>query len=286
MKTWKLSVMMIGLAGIAFGAAYARSEPEAAAKPNGAGSTITLDLGDGITLDAVLIPAGKFLMGLPGADTKDKGPENNMAQHEVTITKPFYLGKYEVTQEQYEKVMGNNPSVNKNPKHPVEGKLKWGDAQDFCAKVSKSTGKIVRLPTEAEWEYASLGGSATPPKSEPAFLNEVAWWSGNAEGKTHPVGQKKPNAYGLYDMYGNVYEWCQDWLDFYPTAAVVDPRGPEEGPIAKAGHFKGGACRVMRGGCWHPGVKTSYSTLRSAHGPNSPAGFIGFRVVVVTAKAQ
>jgi formylglycine-generating enzyme required for sulfatase activity len=197
----------------------------------------TVDLGGGVMLDLVLIPAGSFTMG--NAIVASEKPARK-----VTITKPFYLGKFEVTQEQWEAVMGNNPSEFKGPKNPVE-QVSWTDCQEFLVKLNAKAGgqggKFV-LPTEAQWEYACRAGST----GEFCFgnkekqLGEYAWWYDENSGiETHPVGEKKPNAWGLYDMHGNVCEWCQDWYGTYGAEAVDDPSGPTKG-----------TSRVYRGGGW------------------------------------
>ena len=162
-------------------------------------------------------------------------------QHEVTITKPFYMGKYVVTQEQYEAIMGNNPSHFKGAQNPVE-MVSWDDAQAFCQKLSKKSGKTVRLPTEAEWEYACRAGTSTKYYSGDSEedLKRVAWYEANSNDTTHPVGQKEPNKFGLYDMHGNVWQWCQDWYGDYTANEVADPQGPAQG-----------ASRVLRGGSWY-----------------------------------
>ena len=231
---------------------------------------LTLDLGGGVKLDLVLISPGKFMMGSPAGE-KDRS--NDETQHEVTLSKPFYIGKYAVTQEQYEKVMGANPSNFKGAKNPVET-VSWDDAQDFCKKLSATSGKTVRLPTEAEREYACRAGSTT------AFcfgdnengLADYAWYASNSDSKTHPVGEKKPNAWGLYDMHGNVFEWCQDWYGDYPAGAATDPQGAAQG-----------AGRVLRGGCWGVAPRYCRSAFRD---DNYPVGRLdghglGFRVVAV-----
>jgi len=192
-----------------------------------------VDLGNDVKLGMVLIPAGSFTMG----------DDNEKPAHKVTITKPFYLGKYEVTQEQWEAVMGNNPSKFKGPKNPVE-QVSWDDCQQFLVKLNTKAsgqgGKFV-LPTEAQWEYACRAGSTSKFcfGDEEKQLGEYAWYNENSGGKTHPVGEKKPNNFGLYDMHGNVWEWCQDWYVKYDADAVDDPSGPAMG-----------ANRVHRGGCW------------------------------------
>jgi formylglycine-generating enzyme required for sulfatase activity len=208
-----------------------------------------------------------------GSPVTEKGREAAESQHAVTISKAFYMGKYTVTQEQYEKVMGSNPSKFKGAKKPVEN-VSWDDAQEFCRKLSTTSAKTVRLPTEAEWEYACRAGSATAYcfGDDEAGLAEYAWHG--TSGTTDPVGEKKPNAWGLYDMHRNVYEWCQDRYGDYPAGAATDPQGPVEG-----------ADRVMRGGCW----VTSPGDCRSAHrikvspsirGVDFLGMSFGFRVVV------
>ena len=191
------------------------------------------DLGKGINLEMVLIPAGKFMMGSPAFE---KGRRDKEKQHQVTLTKPFYMGKYEVTQEQWEAVMGNNPSIKtKGAKLPVTD-VSWEDCQDFIKKLNAKTNGGYRLPPEAEWEYACRAGTTTAY----SFGNEItpndATYSAS---KPVPVGSYKPNAFGLYDMHGNVWEWCDDWYGDYPAGAVTDPKGPAEGggPVLRGGAF-------------------------------------------------
>ena len=231
---------------------------------------LELDIRDGVKMECVLVQPGKFQMGSPASETGRSAEEK---QHEVTISKGFYMGIYTVTQEQYEKVIGTNPSKFKGPKNPVEN-VSWNDAQEFCKKLSAITGKSIRLPTEAEWEYGCRAGTTTAYcfGDDPGGLGEYAW-NGTTR-TTDPVGTKKPNAWGLYDMHRNVYEWCEDRYGDYPSAATIDPKGAEKGND-----------RVMRGGCW----VTSPVDCRSAHRLKvspSIAGVeflgmsFGFRVVV------
>ena len=204
-------------------------------------SSLTLGLGKGVTMKLVRIRPGRFIMGSPDSEQGRGGNEG--PQHEVLITKPFYMGVTEVTQAQYEAVMATNPSQRKGPTNPVEN-VTWNDATEFCRKLSGKTGKTFRLPTEAEWEYACRAGTNTRfsfGDSESA-LGDYAWHKGNSAGTTHPVGRKKPNAWGLYDMNGNVWECCADWYGSYPTGTSTDPQGATSG-----------GRRVVRGGSWRPG---------------------------------
>lgn len=155
------------------------------------------------SIEMVEIPGGSFLMGSTSDEVGHERHEESL--HSVTVPS-FAIGKYEITQAQWRTVMGNNPSSFKGDELPVEN-VSWIDANKFCSKLRKMTGKIYRLPSEAEWEYAARGNTRGP---YPDKLGEIAWYSDNAGDKTHPVGQKRPNAFGLYDMHGNVREWCED----------------------------------------------------------------------------
>jgi formylglycine-generating enzyme required for sulfatase activity len=222
----------------------------------------------GIGLELVAIPAGSFLMGSPKdeADRKD-----NETQHSVTIGRVFWLGKYEVTQSEWESVMGVNPSrlraAGKNA--PVEH-VSWEDAQSFCAKLNASTegsrpaGYVYCLPTEAEWEYACRAGTTGAWAGD---LAAMAWWGGNSDLKTHEVGEKSANAWGLHDMHGNVLEWCSDWYAGYPAGSVTDPVGASSGSI-----------RVIRGGSWSNLAGLCRSAYRFRAGQGSRLSTLGFRL--------
>ncbi|HUW83277.1 MAG TPA: SUMF1/EgtB/PvdO family nonheme iron enzyme [Phycisphaerae bacterium] len=225
----------------------------------------TIQLGENVSMKLILIPAGKFTMGSPDSETghqSDEGP-----QREVTITKPFYMGVYEVTQEQYGQVMGQNPSRFKSPQNPVES-VSWNDAVEFCEKVSQNTGRRLRLPTEAEWEYACRAGTNTRFSfgESDTDLGDHAWCSSNSSNQPHPVGQKKPNAWKLYDMHGNVWEWCADWYALYPSAENTDPQGPASGSF-----------RVLRGGSWHDIPYDCRCAARSLNSPGDRHYYNGFR---------
>ncbi|MHC4249871.1 MAG: SUMF1/EgtB/PvdO family nonheme iron enzyme, partial [Planctomycetota bacterium] len=249
--------------------------PEAArSKRDTPPPTLTLDLGRGVRMEMVYVKPGRFVMG----GTEDANPRSayqgiEKPKHEVTITQGFYLGKYEVTQSQYEAVMGANPSKRKGPDLPVE-QVTWHQAVQFCLLASGRMGKLVRLPTEAEWEYACRAGSAERYSfgSDAARLSEFAWHKGNAGGRTHPVGQKTPNAWGLHDMHGNVWEWVADWYaaDYYAKSPAKDPQGPDTGDR-----------RLLRGGSWFfdVGYKCR-SAFRHHNLPKRPYQTLGFRAVV------
>jgi formylglycine-generating enzyme required for sulfatase activity len=199
----------------------------------------------------------------------NEASETEKAAHEVTISKPYYLGKFEVTQEQYQQVMGVNPSQYKGRDLPAE--CVWNDAREFCRKASAKTGLTVRLPTDAEWEHACRAGTRTTYYTGDAEtdLDRAAWYFKNSNDTTHSVGQKTPNAWGLYDMHGNVWEWCQGFHDPYSAEASADPQGPAQG-----------AGPVLRGGCLYdePGLCRSARRYTPVPGmrPFSP----GLRVVV------
>jgi formylglycine-generating enzyme required for sulfatase activity len=190
---------------------------------------------------------------------------------EVTLTNAFELGVYEVTQKQYEAVMGTNPSQFKGPQNPVE-RVSWDDAVEFCRKLSalpaeKKAGYVYRLPTEAEWECACRAGTTTAYSfgDSDSELGDYAWYNENSVNTTHPVGGKKPNPWGLYDMHGNVFEWCQDWYGDYPSGAVTDPTGAASG-----------SRRVLRGGSFNfhsSNVRSAYRFLSLPVSRSFPYGF-------------
>jgi formylglycine-generating enzyme required for sulfatase activity len=226
-----------------------------------------------IGMKFALIQPGEFLMGSPNTAPRAQGLEK--PQYRVRITKPFYFGVYEVTQAQYEQVVGINPSVFKGESRPVES-VSLDDAEWFCQRLERlpeerSAGRIYRLPWEAEWEYACRAGTT----SEYSFgdsegdLGNYAWYDENSNRVTHPVGQKRPNPWGLYDMHGNVWEWCQDWYRDYVAHAVDDPRG-----TVHASH------RVSRGGCWRQNAEYSRSACRYRWTPSDRYDHLGFRVVL------
>jgi formylglycine-generating enzyme required for sulfatase activity len=191
----------------------------------------------GIKLEMVILPAGSFTMGSDEYDSEKP-------IHQVTL-KQFAIAKYPVTQEQYQAIMGTNPSRFKdNPKNPIE-RVSWDDARKFCQKLNEKTGKKYRLPSEAEWEYACRAGTQTRYYfgDNENLLGNYAWYSKNAGSKTHPVGQKKSNNWGLYDMSGNVWEWCEDgWHENYQNA-------PTDGTAWNDNHSQT-VSRVLRGGSW------------------------------------
>jgi formylglycine-generating enzyme required for sulfatase activity len=188
-----------------------------------------------------LIPPGEFMMGSP---ERKVGHQDDETQHLVKISKPFYLSVYEVTQQQYEQVMNNNPSKSKNTTKLV-AIASWNNAVTFCQKLSEQEGMKYHLPTEAEWEYACHAGTTTIYSfgDDATELPQYAWYYENSTSSTHPVGELKPNPWGLHDMHGNVWEWCQDWYAAYGSAKVVsDPKGPAQG-----------VRRVLRGGAFFTG---------------------------------
>jgi len=307
-------------------------------------TTKTLDLGNDIKLDLVLIPAGKFVMGMPEyeqpamgqtmvalsggimivvsvvwlvrARKNRKRPQFSLAfmlmmtavasigvwgcvrwkealkhpdlyphehpAHAVTLTKPFYMGKHPVTREQYQQVAGANPSKTSGGKdHPVDS-VSWDEAQTFCIKLTTQTKENVRLPTEAEWEYSCRAGTTTAYYSgdTEADLARVAWYMRNSKNSTHPVGQKEPNAFGLYDMHGNVEQWCEDWWSWdyrrNANSETVDPTGAE---------YAHGPLRILRGGDWYSLPETCRSASRGYRTPEFGLWGDGFRIVVTAVRS-
>ncbi|MDR0380257.1 MAG: formylglycine-generating enzyme family protein [Candidatus Accumulibacter sp.] len=230
------------------------------------GRTYTNSIG----MEFVLIPAGSFMMG---SDKKsDPDSSDDETPHRVRISKPFYLGRYEVTQAQWEDVMGSNPSKFRGGSNPVE-RVSWNDVQAFIQRLNQREGhNHYRLPTEAEWEYAARAGTTTRYSfgDDVNSLDRHAWYEDNSDDRPHPVGQKEPNPWGLYDMHGNVWEWVQDWYGrkYYAQSSANDPRG-----------LSRGASRVLRGGCWSRDAKYLRSAYRGSLSPDFRGGSGGFRLV-------
>ncbi len=217
--------------------------------------TEVTDLGNGVMLEMNLIPTGMFMMGSP-KDEKDR--YENEDQHEVTTSKPFYMGIYQVTQEEWKGVMGSsNPSTEKGSRLPVTD-VSWLDCQVFIKKLNDKKDGVYRLPTEAEWEYSCRAGTTTAYSFGDSISPQDANYDESGFDKPVEVGSYEPNAFGLYDMHGNVFEWCGDWYKEYTAKAVVDPKGPDSG--------KG---RVLRGGSFFNSARYSRSANRDATGYGS-----------------
>ncbi len=232
-----------------------------AARP--AGDTYDVALDGGVKLEMVWCPAGSFMMGSPESEA---GRSKDETQHRVTLKMGVWMGKTEVTQRQWVTVIGTTPSTFKGADLPVES-VSWEDCQDFFKKLNeKLADGRYRLPTEAEWEYACRAGTTGPYAGE---LDEVGWYCDNSGNTTHPVGQKRANAWGLCDMHGNVWEWCQDRYGDYSVGNVIDPTGAVSGSY-----------RVLRGGSWSSGVYKCRSTYRNYNSPGSRGNVPGFRAVL------
>ncbi len=233
----------------------------ATAREPAAGFTRTVGLTKDITIDLVWIPAGTFVRGSPKTEKYRWGDET---QHTVRISSGFWMSKYEITQAQYQAVMGTNPSHSKGEDYPVQT-VSWDDAVAFCGRI---TG---RLPTEAEWEYACRAGTRTRYNTGDTRddLYRAGWYRDNSGFEVHPVGRKTGNAWGLHDMHGNLWEWCSDWYGVYPDGPVTDPAGPSSGQN-----------RVYRGGSWRTEAGECRSADRRHTAPATRGIFGGFRVVL------
>jgi formylglycine-generating enzyme required for sulfatase activity len=227
----------------------------------------TEELGNGVSLEMIFIPKGTFQMGSP----KGQGYDSEWPQHPVTVSS-FFIGQYPVTQSQWQAVMGNNPSRFKGENNPVE-QVSWEEAVNFCQKLSQQTGKAYRLPSEAEWEYAARAGTTTQYSfgDDEGLLEQYAWYNKNSQNRSHPVGERKPNDWGLYDLHGNVWEWCQDkWHQNYEDA-------PGDGRVWEDG---GSDHRLLRGGSWGSFGFGCRSANRFNLAPGDRIIYFGFRVVV------
>lgn len=254
------------------------------------------DFINSIGMEFVLIPAGEYVMGAQGAlkeidFVKGHRPfddpykrklkpllsadSDENPSHAVKIGKSFYMGKYEVTQDQYEKVMGSNPSFFKGKNLPVES-VSYNDATEFIEKLNRLEGKNkYRLPTEAQWEYAARAGSTGLYLfgDDPEDVRRYTWYFGNSKGKTRKVGKLRPNGWGLFDMIGNVWEWCQDYYDpkYYSKSPNLDPKGPEAGFL-----------RVFRGSSWFFYNECCRTADRENAPPDFKTYYLGFRLAADT----
>lgn len=232
------------------------------------GNALTIPVKNGINIEMVKVEAGSFNMG---ATPEMENPyDSEKPVHRVTLTNNYYIGKYEVTQALWQAVMGSNPSYFKGDDLPVE-KVSWDDCQDFISKLNAMTGKRFRLPSEAEWEYAARGGNKNHgyQYSGSNILGDVAWYYGNSGPKTHAVGTKQPNELGIYDMTGNVWEWCQDWFGSYSSSPQTNPTGAASGSI-----------RVCRGGSWNYSAGLCRTSYRANNSPDDRFSYLGLRLVL------
>jgi len=223
-----------------------------------AGAIEKVDLGEGSILEMVCIPRGSFRMG------SESGAGDERPIHDVRISHDFMISKYDVTQGQWQALMGANPSFSKGADLPVVN-VSWDDCQKFIIRLNVNGKGMFRLPTEAEWEYACRAGTK---ERTYGTLDSIAWYDQNSGSKIHPVGQKQPNAWGLYDMNGNVWQWCQDWLGEYPGGSVTDPDGPSSGSF-----------RIARGGSWNDVATLVRSAYRNFYTQDGRWPMVGFRLV-------
>ena len=232
------------------------------------GNALTIPVKNGINIEMIKVETGSFNMGatpeMINPDTDEK------PVHRVTLTNDYYIGKYEVTQALWQAVMGSNPSGFKGDDLPVE-QVSWNGCQDFITKLNAMTGKRFRLPSEAEWEYAARGGKKSRgyQYSGSNTLGDVAWYSDNSGKKTHAVGTKQPNELGIYDMTGNVDEWCQDRYGSYSSSPQTNPTGAVRG-----------SCRVSRGGSWGNSARYCRSSCRGYGNPGGSGFNLGLRLVL------
>lgn len=235
-----------------------------ATKASYSNGTLTVN---GIKYNMVWVDGGTFRMGATseqGSEISDEKPV-----HSVTLS-GYYIGKTEVTQALWQAVMGSNPSYFEGDDLPVE-QVSWDDCQEFIRKLNSMTGQNFRLPTEAEWEFACRGGNNSRgyKYSGSNYIDNVAWYDGNSGDKTHPVATKSPNELGIYDMSGNVWEWCADWYGDYSSGRQTNPKGPYDGSF-----------RVNRGGCWFNYARNCRSSIRCDDYPTYRDDILGLRLAL------
>jgi len=280
-------LLVLGMVGCG-GGDVATTQPDTSATPLPDAATVEKSLAvtkpvddpieNSVGMVLVPIPAGEFLMGSPGTEL---GRRRDEVQHQTTLTKSFLLGVHEVTQEQWQAVMGTTPwkgleyGVKEGDDYPAIY-VDWQDAVEFCRQLSEKEGLEYRLPTESEWEYACRAGTTTGYSfgDDASQLGEYAWYREKKDRRSwpqyaHTVGQKKPNPWGLYDMHGNVWEWCSDWHGDYPSESVTDPAGPSSG-----------SSRVIRGGAWFSSAEQCRSAFRLRESPSIVGNSLGFRVAL------
>lgn len=231
-------------------------------------NSISIPVKDGINIEMIKVEAGTFMMG---ATPEMEIPyDDEKPVHQVTLTNDYYIGKYEVTQALWQTVMESNPSSFKGNNLPVE-QVSWNDCQEFIGKLNSITGRKFRLPTEAEWEYAARGGKKSRgyQYSGSSNISDVAWYNGNSGSKTHLVGTKQANELGLYDMCGNVLEWCQNWYGSYVSSSQTNPTGAVSGSY-----------RVIRGGSWYSSARFCRSSCRDSGTPGIRNSSLGLRLVL------
>ncbi|MBO7683884.1 MAG: formylglycine-generating enzyme family protein [Kiritimatiellae bacterium] len=227
------------------------------------GDAMSLTLPGGAAMEMLWCAPGSFEMGSPETEP---GRFDDEPRRSVSIKRGFWLGKYEVTQRQWESVMRGNPSKFRDPDRPVET-VSWHDCEIFIRRVNAALAdKSVRLPTEAEWEYACRAGSGNPVAGS-GMIGDMAWYDVNSDSQTHVVGRNKPNAWGFYDMHGNVLEWCSDWFSVPQAADAVDPKGPPNGSF-----------KVLRGGCWFFYERDCRCAYRLRREPSLRNCIFGFRL--------
>ena len=231
-------------------------------------NTISIPVKNGISIEMVKVEAGSFNMG--ATPEMEKPADREKPVHRVTLTNNYYIGKYEVTQALWQAVMGSNPSYFKGDDLPVE-RVSWKDCQEFISKLNNLTGRMFRLPTEAEWEYAARGGKKSRgyQYSGSRKISDVAWYNRNSGCKTHPVGTKQANELGIYDMSGNVSEWCLDWYGSYLSSSQTNPTGADSGSY-----------RVSRGGSWFGDARICRSSYRDHTSPDFPFLSRGLRLAL------